>query len=42
MTTLEIILFAVLFIWVSAIVMKADKLITNIHKRLEELERKEK
>lgn len=38
MTTVEIFLFILLAIWIGAVVMKADKLISDIHKRLNEIE----
>lgn len=38
MTTLEIILFIILATWMGAVVMRADKLIKDIHERLKELE----
>ena len=39
MTTLEIILFIGLGIWIGAIVMKSDSLIQDIHRRLDEIEK---
>jgi len=36
---MEIFLFIILFVWLAAVVIKADKLISNIHKRLDEIEK---
>lgn len=38
MITLEVILFVGLAIWIAGIVMRSDKLIRDIHRRLDELE----
>lgn len=38
MTTLELITFIVLAVWIGATVIRADRLISDIHKRLEEIE----
>lgn len=39
MTTLEIILFIAIFIWLGAVIMRADNLISDIQKRLDEIEK---
>lgn len=40
MTTLEIVLFIGLAIWIGGIVMRSDKLIRDIHRRLDEIEKR--
>ena len=39
MTTLEIVLFIGLAVWIGTVVMKSDKLIRDIHRRLDEIEK---
>ena len=40
MTTIEIVLFVILFLWLGAVVARADKLIKDIHNRLDDIEEK--